>query len=102
MDALDNMIIATHDKTLAPASQLEEVGNGDIGFSQPAFRENEIRKKYTLKEDHTPQSIVPGMLEIPPPDSTVLGGMNQTQKDAPIQFYRFTSARMQKMKEDMY
>ena len=60
------------------------------------------RVKYTLKQDHTPKSMVSGMLEIPPPDSTVLGGMSQTQTDAPIQFYRFTSARMQKMKQDMY
>ena len=33
MDALDNMIIATHDKTIAPTSQLEASGQGDIGFS---------------------------------------------------------------------
>ena len=88
MDALDNMIIATHDKTIAPTSQLEASGHGDIGFSQPAFRENgdksindeskhmKSRVKYTLKQDHTPTAIVPGMLEIPPPESTVLGGMS--------------------------
>ena len=95
MDALDNMMIAAnpHDRTLAPVSQLEASGNGDIGFSNPPAPRLLLddksaeskstkggRARYTLKQDHaTTQAPLPQMLEIPPPESSMLGGMSQTQ-----------------------
>ena len=100
LDLLENPMIATQGQTIAPISQHESSILGDIGFQQNdrlqdyiESRSSKTRPKYSLKLDHlTPQNQA--MQEIDPPDSNVLGGVAQIQTDAPVQFYRFTNARI--------
>ena len=42
------------------------------------------------------------MMEVPPPNSGVLGGMSQSTSEAPVQFYRFTNERKKQLRNDLY
>jgi len=39
------------------------------------------------------------MVEVEPPEATVLGGIGQKQNDAPVTFFRFTAEKKNKMKQ---
>ena len=37
------------------------------------------------------------MVEVPPPETQVAGGMSQSHQDAPVQFYRFNKNRKKQL-----
>ena len=60
------------------------------------------RQVYTLKTNENQQTMQTMMEVVPPKSSGVLGGVSQSQTDAPVQFYRFTNERKKQLRNDLY
>ena len=93
--------------SVIPPSQLE----GDpaplilgTGVARIISKQNSSRTpRYRLAPEEQTQKIsLQEMLQVPPPETAVLGGVSQSQSNAPVQFYRFSKERKQRMKAEMY
>ena len=91
----------TIDRTVAAPSDMFSDRDGNVNiFADDAS--NRRRQPYKL---NVQEEVInyPAMQELQkPPTIGVLGGMSQSQNNAPVTFYKFTDQQKRQLRQEMY
>ena len=93
----------TIDRTVAPSDMLSDRDGGLNIFADDAsqFRK-QPRQPYKLNlQENTFNNMRMEELDRPP-RTNMLGGVSQSQNNAPVQFYKFTNKQKRQLRQEMY